>query len=327
MRRLVALTSTIIAVDAMLFTALAPLIPGYAAEFGLSKAGAGLLVGAFGAGALFGGAASGFAAIRYGPKPLVVVGLCILSSPASHSRLQEARGRSEPRASCKASRARRPGRERSPGSRCGHPSARRGEIIGLVFGFAVAGAVDRPDVRRGRARDRDPRLVCCGRRRRARHGGRGRRQPGRPEGVSSTRCARTSVPRSSLSRSSLAEHSPGDVLRRRRRARPARLSKRGFSTLEIGVVFFGAGLLEVGLNPILGRLSDRRGRLGLIRLGLAGSAVVSLLLANVGSAAAVTAVYVVSASSRSEASTRPECRSDLRAPRAPGWRRVSPSER
>ena len=35
MRRLVALTSTIIAVDAMLFTALAPLIPGYAAEFDL----------------------------------------------------------------------------------------------------------------------------------------------------------------------------------------------------------------------------------------------------------------------------------------------------
>ena len=51
-RRLLFLVSTIIFVDALLFTALTPLIPEYAEEFHLSKAGAGLLVGAYGAGAL-----------------------------------------------------------------------------------------------------------------------------------------------------------------------------------------------------------------------------------------------------------------------------------
>ncbi len=55
MRRLLALVSTIIFIDVMLFTALTPLIPGYTEEFDLSKTGAGVLVGAFGAGAIIGG--------------------------------------------------------------------------------------------------------------------------------------------------------------------------------------------------------------------------------------------------------------------------------
>ena len=52
----------------MLFGALAPLIPGYADEFGLSKTGAGLLVASFGAGALLGGIPGGLAALRWGPQ-------------------------------------------------------------------------------------------------------------------------------------------------------------------------------------------------------------------------------------------------------------------
>src|SRR5918998_6711093 len=79
MRRLIVLVSTLILVDAMLFGALAPLVPGYADEFGLSKAGAGLLVGAFGAGALLGGIPGGIAAARYGPRRSVVAGLLLLA--------------------------------------------------------------------------------------------------------------------------------------------------------------------------------------------------------------------------------------------------------
>jgi MFS family permease len=66
-RRLLVLVSTVVFVDAMLFGALAPLVPGYAEEFGLSKTGAGLLVGAFGAGAVLGGVPGGLAAARFGP--------------------------------------------------------------------------------------------------------------------------------------------------------------------------------------------------------------------------------------------------------------------
>src|SRR4029077_17874645 len=79
MRRLLLLVSTIIFVDALLFTTLPPLVPGYADEFDLSKTGAGLLVGAYGAGALFGGIPGGLAAARWGPKREVVGALLLLA--------------------------------------------------------------------------------------------------------------------------------------------------------------------------------------------------------------------------------------------------------
>ena len=79
MRRLLLLVSAIIFVDALLFTALTPLVPKYAEEFHLSKAGAGLLVGAYGAGALLGGIPGGLAAARFGPKRAVIAGLLLLS--------------------------------------------------------------------------------------------------------------------------------------------------------------------------------------------------------------------------------------------------------
>jgi len=79
MRRLLLLVSAIIFVDALLFTTLTPLIPAYAEEFHLSKAGAGLLVGAYGAGALLGGIPGGLAAARFGPKRTVIAGLLLLS--------------------------------------------------------------------------------------------------------------------------------------------------------------------------------------------------------------------------------------------------------
>ena len=79
MRRLLVLVTSIIFVDALLFTALTPLVPEYARTFGLSRLGAGILVGAFGAGAILGGIPGGIAAARFGPKTAVVLGLILLA--------------------------------------------------------------------------------------------------------------------------------------------------------------------------------------------------------------------------------------------------------
>ena len=106
MRRLLALVSAIIFVDAMLYTALTPLVPDYADEFDLSKTGAGFLIAAFGAGALLGGIPGGIAAARYSPKHAVVGGLVLLGSRASRSRSRARPSRSVSRASCRGSRAR-----------------------------------------------------------------------------------------------------------------------------------------------------------------------------------------------------------------------------
>src|SRR5207244_10464948 len=59
----------------MFYAALTPLLPHYAQELGLSKAGAGVLAAAYAVGALAGGIPSGMLASRFGVKPTILVGL------------------------------------------------------------------------------------------------------------------------------------------------------------------------------------------------------------------------------------------------------------
>ena len=75
MRRLLLLVGAIVFVDTMFFAALTPLLPQYAEELGLSKAGAGLLAASYALGALVGGIPGGISAARFGVKPTVLVGL------------------------------------------------------------------------------------------------------------------------------------------------------------------------------------------------------------------------------------------------------------
>lgn len=79
MRRLLALVCVIVAADTMLYAALVPLLPHYADEFGLSKAGAGLLVGAYAAGVFIGAVPAGIVAARFGSRLAVVVGLSVMA--------------------------------------------------------------------------------------------------------------------------------------------------------------------------------------------------------------------------------------------------------
>jgi MFS transporter, DHA1 family, multidrug resistance protein len=60
---------------------------------------------------------------------------------------------------------------------------------------------------------------------------------------------------------------------------PLRLDTGGLGPLAIGAVFVGAGLFETALNPLIGRFSDRHGRLLPTRLALGASAVVATGLA------------------------------------------------
>jgi MFS family permease len=76
--RLLILVSALVLVDAMLYSALTPLLPHFAHELHLSKAGAGALVAAYAAGALIGGLPGGRAAARLGPRRAVLVGLTLM---------------------------------------------------------------------------------------------------------------------------------------------------------------------------------------------------------------------------------------------------------
>jgi MFS family permease len=59
---------------------------------------------------------------------------------------------------------------------------------------------------------------------------------------------------------------------------PLRLDELGLGAIAIGAVFLTAAGIEALASPVVGRLSDRRGRTTPLRAGLLGSALVTLAL-------------------------------------------------
>jgi MFS family permease len=78
MRRLLLLASAMIFFDVAFFAAIAPLLPGYVSDLGLSKAQAGVLSAAYAAGTLVASLPAGFLASRVGPRRSVICGLLLL---------------------------------------------------------------------------------------------------------------------------------------------------------------------------------------------------------------------------------------------------------
>jgi MFS family permease len=294
-RRLLILVSTIILVDAMLFGALGPLVPGYADEFDLSKTGAGLLVGAFGAGALLGGVPGGLAAARYGPKlsvlaGLVLLGLASVGFAAAEGPWALALARFVQGFSSTVTWA-----GALAWLTVASPRERRGELIGIAFGAAVFGAIVGP-MFGAIAKEVSIRatfsavgLVAFG--------------------LAAWAAANKPPPRELETNADV-----GPALRDRAFLGglwlntlpallfgllvvlvPLRLDAAGWSAIAIGTVFFGAGLLEAGVNPLLGRFSDRRGRLLPIRVALAASIGVAIAFAVARDPATVTILAVLAA--------------------------------
>lgn len=293
-RRLLALVSSIIFVDALLFTALTPLVPAYVDEFDLSKTGAGLLVGAYGAGALLGGVPGGLAAARFGPKRAVVAGLVLLSVAsfafaAADTPLELGGARFVQGIASTATWA-----GALAWISVTAPSSRRGEVIGTAFGAAIFGAILGP-VFGGLAELVGIELAFS------------------IVGVLTLGFAGLAC----FSRSARREAASLAGLRRAFGDRrfvgglwlnmlpamlfgllivltPLALDDAGWSTFAIAGVFFASGLFEVVLNPMLGRFTDRVGRLLPIRVALTASVVVALALA-ASSEAAIIAVLVSAA--------------------------------
>ena len=279
MRRLLALVSTIIFVDAMLFSALTPLVPGYAEEFDLSKAGAGLLVGAYGAGALFGGIPGGLAAARWGPKRAVVGGLLLLSVAclafaSADSALTLGGARFVQGLSSTATWA-----GALAWISVTAPPSRRGEVIGTAFGAAVFGAVLGPmfgglaelaGIRLSFTVVGALTLVF------AALASLGRSAPVEAATLNGLTLAfRDARFLGGLWLNTLPAMLFGVLIV----LTPLALDNAGWATFAIASVFFAAGLIEVLLNPFLGRFSDRVGRLLPIRFSLTASVAVAIGLA------------------------------------------------
>ena len=295
MRRLLVLVSTVVFVDAMLFGALAPLIPGYADEFGLSKTGAGLLVASFGAGALLGGIPGGLAAARWGPKVAVVTGLALLAAssfafaaadgPWALGLARFAQGASSTTTWAGA----------LAWLTVATPRERRGELIGTAFGAAVFGAILGPMF--GAVADAVSVRVSFG-----------------AVGAVAALLAAWAASRPTAP----PEQQTAGAVSRAIRDRgflgglwlntlpawlfgtlvvlvPLQLDDGGFTPFAIGAVFLVAGLVETVVNPFLGRFSDRRGRMLPIRTALAASVLVAIAFAGLRGPYAVSALAILAA--------------------------------
>jgi MFS family permease len=78
MRRLLILACSIVFLDVSFFAAIAPLLPGYVDDLDLSKAQAGMLSASYAAGTLVAALPAGLVAARVGPRLTAITGLVVL---------------------------------------------------------------------------------------------------------------------------------------------------------------------------------------------------------------------------------------------------------
>ncbi|MFN0155719.1 MAG: MFS transporter [Gaiella sp.] len=290
MRRTVGFLSSVVFFDAMLFGALIPLVPRFADELGLSKLEAGLLVGAYGAGSLLFGIPAGMIAARIGFKRSIVIGMAVVAVSSVGFALAGNLG-----ALMAARFVQGCGSVFTWTAALGWiaiavPREKRGQALGTAFGIAVFGFVIGPLV--GALGDavsiRTTYLVVAA--------------------VAVAIGALTAF-RSDPAAPRTAPGALGKALADRRFVgglwlntlpalffgtldvlAPLDLDAGGFGAAGIGLVFFVAGITEVGANPLIGRLSDRRGPFLPVQLGLGAAVLVSLALVFVSSPYALAAL-------------------------------------
>lgn len=144
MRRLLVLVGAVIFVDTLFFAALTPLLPHYAKELDLSKAGAGVLAAMYPAGALVASIPSGIATARFGVKRGVLVGLALLTVTTVAFGLANAEWSLDTARFLQGVSSAFTWTSALAWLVASSPPGRRGQLIGSAFGFAIVGALFGP---------------------------------------------------------------------------------------------------------------------------------------------------------------------------------------
>jgi MFS family permease len=293
-RRLLLLVCVVIFVETMLYSALVPLLPHYKHEFGLSKSAAGLLVGAYAAGALAAALPGGIAAARYGPRRALLIGVALMGIASlafgfagdawslGIARFAQGVGGSLAWAGALTWLI------------AASPVTRRGEMLGTAIGSAIFGALLGPAV--GALADHvGPREVFIGlagltvvlivwtlRTPPA------AAVPPRPGALS--RALRTPEIRQALwlmSVPALVFGVVGVLV-------PLKLDNAGWSATAIAVAWVVSAAIEMVLAPLIGRVSDRKGRLLPLRVALMGAVAVLVGFAFANRPAVIVPILIVS---------------------------------
>jgi MFS family permease len=279
LRPLLILCGAIVLCDTMFFAALTPLLPEYADEFDLSKTGAGALQAAYPLGVLVGSIPSGYAAARFGVKPTAVTALLVIAGTSAIfgyadsivvldiARFLQGIGSAFAWTAALAWLI------------AVAPPRRRGQLIGTVLGVAIAGALLGP-VLGGIAAvlGTGPVFSAVG---------------VLAIGVAVWALVMATPPKGDRQPISFlwgAVHNrrilgglwlvalPALLFGTLTVLVPLRLSDLGFAAAAIGSVFLVAGAFEATLSPVMGRVSDRRGKRFPITIGLLASAVATVAL-------------------------------------------------
>jgi len=278
-RQLLLLVGAVVFVDSVFYAALTPLLPQLADELELSKAAAGALAGAYAFGALAGGVPGGLAAARLGVKPTVLLGLAGMTATTvtfgfadTYWLLLVARV-VQGLASAFSWTA------GLAWLVAAAPRGRRGELIGAAMGSAIFGALFGPVI--GALAVQTSRalafstvaflaLVLAGWALRTPAFLRGERQSPRM-------LLRPLRDRAGVTAIWLIAL-PGLIFGAISVLGPLRLDELGFGALAIGATWLVAAGLEGTLSPVVGRISDRRGRIAPLAVSLAGAAVVVTII-------------------------------------------------
>jgi MFS family permease len=279
-RRLLLLTGAVVLVDTMFFSALTPLLPHYVRELDLGKAGAGALQAMYPLGALVASIPAGIAATRLGVKPTVLIGLSLLALTTVAFGLADSVWALDLARFLQGISSAFSWTGALAWLVAAAPAARRGQLIGSAFGAAVAGALFGPVL-------------------------------GAVASFTGTGPAFGAVAGLALVLAAVAAATPAatperpqpiralfDAFRHNRLIQtgfwlcllpalcfgtlsvlaPLRLSDLGWGAAAVGATYLVSAAFEAAWAPVLGRLSDRHGRLPPLMGALAASAVVALLL-------------------------------------------------
>ncbi len=294
MRRLFLLVATVIMLDTMFYAAITPLLPEFADDLGLSKTAAGVLSASYAAGTLLAALPSGFLAARIGVRPTMLVGLALIavSSVAfafadSVVVLDIARFAEGVGGACAWTGA-------LTWLMTAAPAERRGEIIGGALAAAIFGILLGPVIG-GIATVVGPEVVFSVVA--AIAGGLSFwvfATPGiAPVGVPAVRRVAAAALSGPVVFAFWLVVLPAmlagafDVLV------PLHMDALGATGVAIGAAFFTAAGLEAFTAPVIGRFSDRRGRMTPIRAGLIAAPIAGMLLPLPESALLVAAALVV----------------------------------
>ena len=300
MRRLFPLVAAVILVDTMFYAAITPLLPEYADDLGLSKTSAGLLSASYAAGTLLAALPAGFLAARIGFRSVMILGLGLIgvSSVAfafagSVVVLDLARFAEGVGGACAWTGG-------LAWLLAATPVDRRGEIIGAALAAAIFGILLGPVIG-GIATVIGPEVVFCA----VAAVAAGLAvwvfaTPGiKPLGVPNVRRVAAAIVSGPVVFAFWLVVMPSvlsgafDVLI------PLRMDALGATGIAVGAAFFTAAAIEAFTAPVIGRASDRRGRMTPIRAGLIACPLAALALPLPGSVVllAVALVAVVLAMS------------------------------